>query len=82
MSKPEAKTLDEILRVFGKRQRVEGTWGDDAIPLAGHPEAKQAIIDAIKRAKPEKYENAIGDSYGYNVAIDEFEQNIMKELGL
>ena len=54
-------------------------------------EAKQAIISLIKElvaeAKPERQNtDNMGDTFkvnwarGYNLAIDEFEQNLLKEL--
>ena len=55
-------------------------------------EAKQQILQAINRAEPEKAEEVKNSpSYdqkqrhidnGYNQAIKEFKQNLLKELGL
>ena len=81
---PQTTTLDELIDDFGHAvMNGAARNGKDA------REFKQAIIDAIERARPaKKSEDDYGSweeghqNVGYNKAIDQYEQNLMKEFGL
>ena len=74
-----SKTLDEILRdaIYIAR------YGDETARDRTE-EAKLAILDTIKRAKPDEVEPGLiwGENVarGYNKSIRLYEQNLMKEL--
>ena len=83
MSKPDRQRSSEaelgeiVIDLWAKYGR-DGTM-DDFVR-----EAKQAILDAIKRAKPDEVEPGLiwGENVarGYNKSIGLYERNLMKEL--
>ena len=91
--KPQAnKTIDEILADFSRNLHEYANGRGTGLEFRVESDrAKQAItqhlLDVIERAKPEKltlnpktYDRNEYEMRAYNQAIDQFHQNIIKEL--